>query len=142
MQNAEPEPPGDVQHRIEQCLSEAEKHLSILSDGIAHWDEPLPPMGRPPKPRRFPLDDINARTVGDVIRSRYADSWSLLLHWTGPKSSLARAYENRRMTAGQAERYRSLLERTSGLEPSVAAHGLDERAHPGAQARDRAERDR
>ena len=111
--------------RIEWVLKLVEERLAILTDGIDHWDEILPPMEKPlrkAKPRRWPLDDHKARTVGEALRSRYSDAWPEVMRW---QDTLRRAYEHKHMAHDQQTRYEKTLNEITYLRPKVAERGLD-----------------
>jgi hypothetical protein len=109
--------------RIDVYLAAVEDRLAIFHDGIENWDERLPQFRG--TPRRWPLDDQHAATVGDALLSRYGGyDWWVIEEMIKPNRSLDRAYLRSRMNDGQRERYLRCLSMVKCLRPIAMELGL------------------
>jgi hypothetical protein len=118
------DPPDIGTHRrIEYLLVSLEERLRIYADGILNWSEPLPSFEG--VPRRWPLDDCDAKTVGEALLSRYAGyEWSVVEHLMEPASSLRRAAANGRMTHEQERRLAQCCRRFDEVRPVAIQRGI------------------
>jgi len=121
--------------RIEELLASLEARLHIYADGIEHWKEPLPHFCG--VPRRWPLDDPDARTVGEALLARYAGyAWSVVEHFLEENSTLHRSIANGRMTEAQEQRFVQCCRQFDKVRPAAILLGIayDWRLHAVAPA--------